>query len=47
MIKDTIIDGVLLFLLILALLGYIESHWPYMPEHGSVEWTESVFWSDK
>ena len=39
-----ILDGVFLFLLTMALVGYSEAQWPWMPEHGSVEWVESVFW---
>jgi len=44
--KDTIIDGVLFFLLIMTLTGYIEAQYPYMPEHISREWTETTFWVD-
>ena len=39
-----ILDGVLLFLLTMALVGYSEADYPWMPEHESREWVESVFW---
>ena len=39
-IKHTIIDIVLLFLLIMALVGYSEAIWPWMPEINSREHIE-------
>ena len=34
----------IIVLLVLSFLGYIEAKYPWMPEHVSREWTETVFW---
>ena len=44
MAKPAIIDGVLLFLLIMALVGYNSAQYPWMPEHVSFETVETIFW---
>lgn len=46
MVKYTIIDGIIIFLLILALLEYVE---PKPEYYGRVsrEWVETVYWADR
>ena len=46
-ILDAAKDGILTFLLIMSLLGYIESQWPWMPEHDSKPYTETEYWLAK
>uniref|UniRef100_A0A6M3LHF1 Uncharacterized protein n=1 Tax=viral metagenome TaxID=1070528 RepID=A0A6M3LHF1_9ZZZZ len=36
MAKDTIIDGIIIFLLVMALVGFIEAQWPDEPETESI-----------
>ena len=42
-----IYDVVLLFLLTMALVGYIEAQWPWMPEHDSYQTVETIYWEVK
>jgi len=37
-------DIVFLFLLTMALVGYSEAEWPWMPEHESHVTVETVYW---
>jgi len=46
-IKNTITDVVFILLLILALVGFVESQWPYMPEHHSHKTVETEYWRVK
>ena len=39
-----ILDGVLLFLLTMALMGYSEADYPWMPEHDSYQTAETIYW---
>ena len=39
-----ILDGVLLFLLTMALVGYSEADYPWMPEHDSNQTVETIYW---
>ena len=41
------IELIVIILIIMAFVGYIEAEWPWMPEHGSREWVETVYWADK
>ena len=42
-----IFDAALLFLLTMALVGYSEAEWPWMPEHESVVSAETIYWEVK
>jgi len=48
-IKNTIMDVVFILLLVLALIGFIESQWPYDPTTGrpSFEYIETEYWRVK
>ena len=40
-------DGVLLFFVVMALVGYNEADNPWMPEHDSYQTIETMYWEGK
>ena len=42
-----IYDVVFIFLLTMALVGYSEAQWPWMPEHDSYQTVETIYWEVK
>ena len=47
MAKYTISEGIILFLLIMALAGYVLVEWPTDYGRVSREWVETVYWIDR